>query len=249
MVGNEPKNEEKSQQFPPWSVRKVLLWAVLFIILLGFGTSIVTVIVEFVNIVFECDINQYTRLFIGAIGGGIFSHTIFLIFVIHRVRKASFSFRNIWISYDWKFKAISGSLLLGLLWGGASPLVQRIVIGIIDTPATSLQIDRYLSISLYLMNIALVGPVVEEVFFRGVMFQVFDKAFSTTRAVLFSSLIFSLCHIDYMLLPTGQMLFSLIETFLFGVVAAMLFKHTQSLNNCIVFHSSANLVIGMIDLP
>ena len=227
----------------------MLLWAVLFIILLGFGTSIVTVIVEFVNIVFECDINQYTRLFIGAIGGGIFSHTIFLIFVIHRVRKASFSFRNIWISYDWKFKAISGSLLLGLLWGGASPLVQRIVIGIIDTPATSLQIDRYLSLGLYLLNLAFVSAVVEEVFFRGVMFQIFDRIFPTPRAVFLSSLIFSLCHIDYMLLPTNRMLFSLMKIFLFGVLAAILFKRTQSLNNCIVFHSSANLVIGIIDLP
>jgi membrane protease YdiL (CAAX protease family) len=78
---------------------------------------------------------------------------------------------------------------------------------------------------------AVVAPFVEELFFRGFLFQGFRQAYGWLPALLLSSLIFGMAHLD----PA-----SLIPTFVLGCVLAYLYHRSNSVWPGIIFHASIN---------
>ena len=79
--------------------------------------------------------------------------------------------------------------------------------------------------------------LVEEVLFRGILYRALHKQFSTVKATILSALIFMLYHLDHILTYNFPLL---VQFFLFGIIAAILFERTRSLNVCICFHFSYN---------
>ncbi|MFC1667772.1 lysostaphin resistance A-like protein [Chlamydiota bacterium] len=80
---------------------------------------------------------------------------------------------------------------------------------------------------LYAILIALVAPIVEELFFRGLVYPVFKKKIGILGAFICSSLFFSLLHWNiYVLLPI----------FGVGMALAFVFEITGSLVASITFH-------------
>ena len=78
---------------------------------------------------------------------------------------------------------------------------------------------------------ALVAPMVEEIFFRGFLFQGFRQQYGWLKALLLSSAIFSAAHLD---------LVSLIPTFVLGCVLAYMYHRSNSLWPGILFHAAIN---------
>jgi membrane protease YdiL (CAAX protease family) len=78
---------------------------------------------------------------------------------------------------------------------------------------------------------AVIAPVVEEIFFRGFLFQGFRQKYGWLTAVLLSSAIFGAAHLD----PV-----SLIPTFILGCVLAFLYHKSNSLWPGILFHAAIN---------
>ena len=78
---------------------------------------------------------------------------------------------------------------------------------------------------------ALIAPVVEEIFFRGFLFQGFRQKYGWLPAVLLSSAIFGAAHLD----PV-----SLIPTFMLGCVLAYMYHRSNSLWPGIIFHTLIN---------
>jgi len=75
------------------------------------------------------------------------------------------------------------------------------------------------------------APLVEEIFFRGFLFQGFRKRYGWLPALLLSSSIFAAAHLD----PV-----SFIPTFILGVVLAYLYHRSNSVWPGIIFHFLIN---------
>jgi uncharacterized protein len=77
----------------------------------------------------------------------------------------------------------------------------------------------------------IVAPVVEEIFFRGFLFQGFRKSYGWIPAILLSSFIFAAAHLD---------LASLIPTFILGIILAYVYHRSNSLWPGIIIHFLIN---------
>jgi len=77
----------------------------------------------------------------------------------------------------------------------------------------------------------ILAPFVEEIFFRGFLFQGFRQRMGWLNAALLSSLIFSLSHLD---------LAALIPTFVLGFVFSYIFHRSNSLWPGMILHFTVN---------
>ena len=78
-----------------------------------------------------------------------------------------------------------------------------------------------------ILAIAIVGPILEEILFRGAITSELLKAYSPKKAIFFSALIFGIFHIN-----PAQILIA----FLLGLLLAWLFYRTRSLIPGILIH-------------
>lgn len=81
--------------------------------------------------------------------------------------------------------------------------------------------------------IVIIGPVIEELLFRGLILRGYEKRYGSSKAILYSSVIFGIIHINPGLVVWG---------FLLGYVTAWAFIFTRSLIPCIIIHSFSNLI-------
>ena len=79
--------------------------------------------------------------------------------------------------------------------------------------------------------IVVIGPFVEEFFFRGLLLRGFLGRYSTKKAIVLSALLFALYHIN---------IFQIIPAFLWGILFAWWFVKTRSLILCIFGHVIVN---------
>ena len=78
---------------------------------------------------------------------------------------------------------------------------------------------------------AVIAPIVEEIFFRGFLFQGFRQKYGWMPAIFLSSAIFGAAHLD----PV-----SLIPTFVLGCVLAYVYHRSNSVWPGMIFHAAIN---------
>jgi CAAX protease family protein len=103
-----------------------------------------------------------------------------------------------------------------------------------DTRHTVAQIVVFLAV------IAIIGPIVEELLFRGLLYQILRQALPLWVAVGLSALLFALAHGIPILLP---------PLFVFGVALALVFEYTRSLYCSVFLHILINTVAVVAALP
>jgi uncharacterized protein len=86
------------------------------------------------------------------------------------------------------------------------------------------------------ISAVLLGPIVEELIFRGFLIQRLSHKFDLTKAVIISSLAFGVLHFD------------IIGAAIFGVVCAILYIKTKSLFVPIVIHIVNNFIATMYEV-
>ncbi len=86
---------------------------------------------------------------------------------------------------------------------------------------------------LLFLAMAVVGPIVEELVFRALLFQVLRRHLPLWGAAMLSALIFAVLHFIPVLLPA---------LFIFGVVLALVFHYTRSLYCSALLHMLINAV-------
>jgi len=153
---------------------------------------------------------------------------VLLIFAWKRIHWKYLGFR--------KFEAKLMGLGCGLLIGGYLIILLHnlILLGLgIDTQGEAiLRLIEMLESPVWFFLVAVVfAPFVEEIFFRGFLFQGFRQKYGWVRAMLLSSVIFAVAHLD----PA-----SLIPTFILGVVIAYLFHRSNSIWPGIILHFLIN---------
>ncbi len=82
-----------------------------------------------------------------------------------------------------------------------------------------------------LSQVALITPVVEEMFFRGIIHRGLERRLGFVGGALLSSLVFALAHVSYTLY---------IPIFILGFMFAFLAHHTRSLWPSIIAHFAVN---------
>lgn len=85
---------------------------------------------------------------------------------------------------------------------------------------------------------AILAPLVEEIFFRGFLFQGFRARYGWVAGLLISSAIFAIAHLD----PA-----SLIPTFILGCLLAYLYQRSNSVWPGVILHMAVN-TFGLISV-
>lgn len=81
------------------------------------------------------------------------------------------------------------------------------------------------------LSACVLAPVLEEMLFRGVILRSFLLQYSRTKAILVSSLLFGIAHLNVYQLATA---------FAIGIVAGWLYERCRSLWPCILLHAAYN---------
>ena len=84
------------------------------------------------------------------------------------------------------------------------------------------------------LSTCVLAPVLEEMLFRGVILRSFLLQYSRTKAILASSLIFGIAHMNVYQLATA---------FAIGIVAGWLYERCRSLWPCILLHAAYNAFV------
>lgn len=91
--------------------------------------------------------------------------------------------------------------------------------------------NNLLSSWLGILTVAVIGPVTEELLFRGAITKALLKSYSPTKAILISSLFFGVFHFN----PS-----QIVSAFLLGLLLTWVYVKTQSLLPCILMHIANN---------
>ena len=124
----------------------------------------------------------------------------------------------------------------GLLIGGYAIILLHntllTVLGVDTQGAQIFEMFNQLESPIWLfLVVAIVAPIVEEIFFRGFLFQGFRQKYGWMPAVFISSAIFGAAHLD----PVA-----LIPTFVLGCVLAYMYHRSNSVWPGILFHAAIN---------
>ncbi|MFQ6022605.1 MAG: lysostaphin resistance A-like protein [Acidiferrobacterales bacterium] len=123
-------------------------------------------------------------------------------------------------------------VLFGIVWDGLTYLLDRPIIP--DFMLTAYA-TAYFAPLLWLA-VVIAAPLTEEVFFRGFLFEgIRFSRLGGIGAVLFTSLIWAVIHIQYGL-------YEISTVFILGIVLGIARLKTQSLYTTIAMHSLANLL-------
>jgi len=145
------------------------------------------------------------------------------------------------VALNQKMKDIPLGLLIG---AGAQvimvPVIYLILSPLIDTeelsgPARDLtdKANNPLGVALLIVIVLLGAPLVEEIFFRGVVYGALRNRYSNPTAVLVSAAFFALFHFQLLQFPA---------LLAFGVLAAIIYSKTMRLGMAIWTHVGFNAV-------
>lgn len=82
-----------------------------------------------------------------------------------------------------------------------------------------------------------IGPIIEELLFRGIVFEELKRFNSLKTAMILCTIIFAIFHDTFM-----QMIYA----FIIGLIIIKLYVKTNNILVCIIFHMCANTVISLL---
>jgi len=164
------------------------------------------------------------------------SHTLALLIFIILIRKED-------IKEDFKkFKQNKSSFLIYSIL----PLLS-ITFFIVEIPVvlilpnwsnlTGISSIKSSNVTTIIIYAVILIPVLEELLFRGLFLDSFLKIYSPVKAIIYSSVLFSIIHINPM---------QTLSAFLGGLIIGWLYYKTASLLPCILFHSIINSSNGFL---
>ena len=219
MEENQVPVEKEAQTYSvPWSVGDTWLGVVLLILL---SVGMLVAVFMGINAQFMQNI------------GVLFLEMIYILPIV---------LIFLWRRIHWKYLGFGKFTLdvigigCGLLIGGYAIIItHNALLYVFGIDAQGDQIfeifDQLESPVWFFITGAVIAPIVEEIFFRGFLFQGFRQKYGWMPAVFLSSAIFGAAHLD----PV-----SLIPTFVLGCVLAYMYHRSNSVWPGILFHAAIN---------
>ena len=142
------------------------------------------------------------------------------IYSIYLSKKYKISYRKPW-----------NLIILSMLGIGLACFCNMIIL--------SIRVNTISSFSKILLIIAgiIMGPLSEEIVFRGILLDDLSKYNNKFIAILLGSFIFGILHRD---------LISMIYAFIFGIVTGIVYLKDRNLTNCILIHASGNFIVLLL---
>lgn len=219
MEENQVPAEKEAQTYSvPWSVGDTWLGVVLLILL---SVGMLVAVLMGINAQFMQNI------------GILFLELIYILPIV---------LIFLWRRIHWKYLGFGKFTLdvirigCGLLIGGYAIIyLHNVLLDFFGFSVQGEQIseifDQLESPVWFFITGAVIAPIVEEIFFRGFLFQGFRQKYGWMPAVFLSSAIFGAAHLD----PV-----SLIPTFVLGCVLAYVYHRSNSVWPGILFHAAIN---------
>lgn len=98
----------------------------------------------------------------------------------------------------------------------------------------SLGIQNSIQSIIYVLSVAIITPIKEEILFRGILYRFLEKKYNFLVGIIISSFIFGILHGGLLITAT-----------IMGMVFAMLYKKTQSIIPSIILHIVWNLLVSI----
>ena len=219
--------------FPPWSVGRLIFWIAVGVFLAiaagGLLGAMVAAIGIWVGWGVDADVVQVATLFVEFLYGPI---VFFLLLFL--LKRRGFSLDDVWGSFSLEGRQLGPVILSGVAFMSAADLIAR-VFHLETSPTAPVLWDWRLLLATEILTTAFMAAIAEEMLFRGLLYRAFRLHFSALDAALFSSLVFTLTHTQYLRTP-----FKLAVVFLIGITSSFLLERTRSLNSSIAFHFAAN---------
>lgn len=224
------------KSYPPWSIDTVLeivvgVFFLTFIFDLFGGVIIVSVIRGLCNEKYVAySIYKVLRIFV--IDGLIF-------YVICRFLKYyKLSFKD-----GLCLRKISAEKASWLVIGGVFMGFCNILLGLFRSVIPEISIEeKTLAIPGFLLFVLLaisLGPVVEEMFYRGYVYPAIERSRGMAQAIILTTLAFWIVHIPQLWGKLSSMVFILIGSFIITLIRA----YTKSTTASIIFHIAYNISI------
>jgi membrane protease YdiL (CAAX protease family) len=104
---------------------------------------------------------------------------------------------------------------------------------------------RQIPIGWAIVAIAICAPIAEELFFRGLVFNAWEREYGTRRALFGSALLFAVVHV------IGGTVVAVVQVFLLGLLLAYVYRWTRTLATTMGLHAAFNLfsVLALFLLP
>lgn len=141
--------------------------------------------------------------------------------------------RNILGFHKIKISSVFMIILFTYLMMPLTTVINAISMLFVDNTVMQMS-SSVLSVSMPIMLLIMgvVGPLSEEIVFRGIMLNGYKRSGNAFRAILFSALLFGLMHMNF-----NQAAYAVF----LGIVMAVLVEATGSLWSSAVFHMTVNL--------
>jgi membrane protease YdiL (CAAX protease family) len=153
---------------------------------------------------------------------------LIVIFAYRRANPLSLGFGR----FDWNTLGLGCGLLIASYLVILGHNIVLTLLGVNTQGEQILQLFGALDSPLWFIIVGvIVAPVVEELFFRGFLFQGFRQRYGWVNGALLSSAIFAVAHLD----PVA-----LIPTFILGVLLAYMYHRTDSVWIPILLHVLVN---------
>jgi membrane protease YdiL (CAAX protease family) len=110
-----------------------------------------------------------------------------------------------------------------------------------DLPDDALSPSDVVGLAIVFPAIVLLGPLWEELFFRGMLFGRLNRSVPTWTAIMISSLIFTLVHDNHYTAGLASIV-PFFARFASGAIAALLYLRYKTLSAPYLFHACHNLI-------
>jgi membrane protease YdiL (CAAX protease family) len=200
----------------PWSLRDTWLGIALMAVIIGLLAAALVLLGG-------GQVNDWALLLVEL----IYLIPVLVFMAVRRAGLRSLGF----VKFEWSTLGIGCGLLIAAY---AAILIHNtilILLGVRTQGALVNELIQNTDAVWVILSAAVLAPLVEEVFFRGFVFTGFRQKYGWIRALLISSGVFAVAHLD----PA-----SLIPTFLLGCVLAYVYQRSNSIWPGILLHFLIN---------
>ncbi len=168
----------------------------------------------------------------------LLTYTFTLLLISNQWSNFSYNLEKI-KKFDWKIILLLVITALGYEFFSKPLWDIKLIINAtnkIDLESINNATDNLYELSRYtFIRGVIIAPILEELFFRKVLFKGLSKQNSFVISVIVSSLCFASIHI----IPDWQ---NVLPTFIFGVISCLIYNHTKNILYPILFHFTCNLI-------
>lgn len=95
------------------------------------------------------------------------------------------------------------------------------------------------NILLTIVSTVLIGPIIEELMFRGCIYNTLKKEYDIKKSCIIASILFAICHFNFI---------QIVYTFIFSLILIYVYENYKNIKYLILMHMTSNLTTTLITI-